>query len=128
MRANEDVVRVHLFVLALVGFVVGLQKGLVALRLAPDVRVGKLGEDAGGRVHELALEGFGFGQLAALAFAGEQKDADHLVDELVASRAIGVYALIIGISFQNLVHLAGSEFDDLPPGSPPGPAEGWAER
>ena len=41
----------------------------------------------------LVLVGFGFGQLAPLAFLGEKQDADHLFDELVAPRAIGEHAL-----------------------------------
>ena len=42
--------RVHLFVVALVGFVICPQQRFVALRLAPDVLIGVRGEDAGGGV------------------------------------------------------------------------------
>src|ERR1019366_8299478 len=38
-------------------------------------------------------------------------DADHLVDELGAPRAIDERALIFRISLQNLVHLRGGEFE-----------------
>ena len=49
-------------------------------------------------------------ELAPLAFFGEQQHAHHLVDELVASGAIDVDALVIRIGLQNLIQLAGSEF------------------
>ena len=111
LHADEDMARADLLVVGFVRLIVCLQQGLVAADLALDVLVGMSGQDAGGGEHELGLEGFGFGELAPAAFPGEEQDADHLVDEPVASRAIDEHALIFRIGLQNLIHLCGGNFD-----------------
>ena len=53
---------------------------------------------------------FAFGQFAPPAFLAQQQNAGHLVDELVASRAVDEDALVLRVGFQDLFHLRRGDF------------------